>query len=192
MRVAPVGLAAADPFTAGAEIAALTHSHPSGYLAAGAFARIVSEVASGRTIADAVIVAADQLLGWPGHEEVHSALLAAHRLADDTVKAGAEAVESLGAGWVAEEALAIAVYCALTANNVRSGLLLAASHSGDSDSTAAIAGNILGVAQGVQGLPGDLVAGLELRPLIGRVAADFADHFADGRQAYDLDRYPPN
>ncbi|MFN8027118.1 MAG: ADP-ribosylglycohydrolase family protein [Acidimicrobiia bacterium] len=56
-------------------------------------------------------------------------------------------IEALGAGWVAEEALAIGVYCALVATDLRAGLLLAVNHSGDSDSTGSIAGNLLGAAR---------------------------------------------
>lgn len=54
---------------------------------------------------------------------------------------GPETVERLGAGWVAEEALAIGVYAALVSPDVMSALTLAVTHSGDSDSTGAIAGN---------------------------------------------------
>lgn len=192
MRVAPVGLVASDPFTLAAEIAALTHSHPTGYLAAGALARIVNEIIRGRSIGDAVHRAEPELQEWPRHDEVLSALRESTRLAAQTREATPEAVESLGTGWVAEEALAIAVYCALTADDVRSALALAASHSGDSDSTAAITGNILGAARGVEALPDDLLADLELRTLIEEVANDFADHFVDGRSGHDLDKYPPN
>jgi len=45
---------------------------------------------------------------------------------------------------VAEEALAIALFCALKAENFAHGVLLAVNHSGDSDSVGAITGNILG------------------------------------------------
>ncbi len=37
MRVAPVGLVATDPFDLGCRAAAITHGHPSGWLASGAF-----------------------------------------------------------------------------------------------------------------------------------------------------------
>jgi len=39
-----------------------------------------------------------------------------------------ETVELLGAGWVAEEALAISLFCSLTAKDFRSGVLLAVNH----------------------------------------------------------------
>jgi hypothetical protein len=56
---------------------------------------------------------------------------------------GPEAVRRPRAGWVADEALAIAVYCALVAERLRHGVRLAVNHSGDSDSTGAMTGSIL-------------------------------------------------
>ena len=78
---------------------------------------------------------------------------------------------------MAEEALAIAVYCALTGGSFEAALLAAANHSGDSDSTAAIAGNLLGAAGGRSVVPGEWVAALEERVVVERVAEEFAAAF---------------
>ena len=110
-------------------------------------------------------------------------------------------MESLGAGWVAEEALAISVYCALVAPDLASALLLAVNHSGDSDSTGAITGHLRGVAEGEAAIPSAWVAGLELREVVEAVADDLADAFhgegvgdeyapIDDRVARWLARYP--
>ena len=64
----------------------------------------------------------------------------------------------LGEGWVGEEALAIAVHCALTPADFRSGVLHAVNHGGDSDSTGAICGNLLGASLGAEAIDGDLLA----------------------------------
>ena len=49
---------------------------------------------------------------------------------------GLVAIAPLGERWVAEEALAIAVYCSLVAqDDFARGVRLAVNHSGDSDST---------------------------------------------------------
>lgn len=56
----------------------------------------------------------------------------------------------LGQGWVAEEALAIALYCALRSDRFAEGVTLAVNLTGDSgDSTGAIAGNPLGAMHGM-------------------------------------------
>jgi ADP-ribosyl-[dinitrogen reductase] hydrolase len=59
---------------------------------------------------------------------------------------------SLGQGWVAEEALAIAVLCALAADTPRNAIIAAVNHDGDSDSTGSITGNLVGAMHGVAAL----------------------------------------
>ena len=54
-------------------------------------------------------------------------------------------IKMLGEGWVAEETLAIAIYCSLRyENDFSKGIIAAVNHGGDSDSTGAVTGNILG------------------------------------------------
>src|SRR5258708_7319567 len=65
-RVAPAGLAGGDPFTLGGQAAALTHGHPSGYLAAAAFAQMISGLAGGRTLPEAVGTALAAVRDAPG------------------------------------------------------------------------------------------------------------------------------
>ena len=86
--------------------------------------------------------------------------------------ASPEAVERLGQGWVAEEALAIALYCALVADDFATGVRLAVNHGGDSDSTGAIAGNLLGTLHGVRAIPERWLAQRGLRDEIERLARD--------------------
>ena len=174
MRVAPIGLAAADPFTLGCQAAALTHGHPSGYRAAGALALMICEIVNGTGLREAAAAAISRLRLEGDSYEVAHALKAAVAAADSQ-PALPETVAALGEGWVAEEALAIAVYCALAATDFRSGVLLAVNHGGDSDSTGAICGNLLGAAFGAAAMDADLLAGLEGRHVIGQVADDLYD-----------------
>jgi ADP-ribosylglycohydrolase len=88
-----------------------------------------------------------------------------------------ERVERIGAGWIAEEALALAVYCALACPDPAEALLAAVNHSGDSDSAGAICGNLLGAAHGEQALPAEWREALEGRDLIGRLADDLVREF---------------
>ena len=85
-------------------------------------------------------------------------------------------LETLGGGWIAEEALAIAVYSALCfpgKGQALDALSLAVSHGGDSDSTGSICGNILGALHGEVGLPSELVIQLEGRDTMIEIADDF-------------------
>jgi ADP-ribosylglycohydrolase len=77
---------------------------------------------------------------------------------------------------VAEEALGIAVYCALVADDFAHGVLLAANHGGDSDSTASIAGQILGTQLGESVVPEEWIADLEMADVVGRTADELATH----------------
>jgi ADP-ribosylglycohydrolase len=176
MRVAPVGFVTGiDPFTVAAEAASITHGHPSGYLSAGAFAVMVAEAAAGRSLTEAAERALTRLGRFRGHDETRAAVIAAIDLAEREPIAGPEVVERLGGGWVGEEALAIALYAALTADSFEAGVAAAVNHSGDSDSTGSIAGNLLGARYGVASIPGHLLDGLVERDLVRSVAADFAD-----------------
>ena len=191
MRVAPIGLADDNPFALGCQAAALTHGHPSGYYSAGAFAVIISEVVHGADLRAAIAAALDALrrVAMPSESaEVTASLEQAVALAE-LGRASPVTIATLGAGWVGEEALAIAVHCALTATDFRSGVLAAVNHGGDSDSTGAICGNLLGASLGAEAIDGDLLGGLEGRDVITQVADDLHAVFAGGR-APDADRYP--
>jgi ADP-ribosylglycohydrolase len=106
----------------------------------------------------------------------------------------------LGEGWIAEEALAIAVYAALAMPDFTSGVLLAVNHDGDSDSTGAIAGNLLGTWYGVDNVPRTWLSRIELGAEIATIADDLATwpewpigQFAPDTEAstYWRTRYPP-
>ncbi|MEJ7784252.1 MAG: ADP-ribosylglycohydrolase family protein [Solirubrobacteraceae bacterium] len=180
MRAAPCGLVnwdEQDVFKLGAASAALTHGHPSGYLAAGALALIIRKLCEDRPLATGVDSAIEVLALQPGSREVRDALRRARTLAmaaHDRVTG----VSQLGQGWVAEEALAIAVYCALShPEDFAAAVRLAANHSGDSDSAAAITGNIMGTLLGVDAIPSGWLAVLELRDTIDRLATALHDRF---------------
>ena len=101
--------------------------------------------------------------------------------------------DALGRGWTAEEALAIGLYCALVARDFRHGVLLAVNHSGDSDSTGSIAGNLLGLVHGEPGLPAAWRQQVELAGVIGTVADDLWQVRFGTRAAgegYEEARYP--
>jgi ADP-ribosylglycohydrolase len=179
MRVAPVGLVAPWPCGLGIASAALTHGHPSGYLSAGAGAEIVARLRAGEGLRPAVDAAVEAVTSWPGHEETTAALGRALALADREPVPTPEAVATLGEGWVGEEALAIAVYCALTGDGFQAAVLAAANHSGDSDSTAAITGNLLGAAGGRAVVPEAWIAAVVEGAVVERVAAELTACFSE-------------
>lgn len=195
MRSAPFGLAALGPeaaFQASARCAQLTHGHPTGYLAAGAFAALIDRLVNGADLRTAVQDTTIQVEAIAGGAETAAAL----RKAVATADAGAatsEGVEQVGAGWVAEECLAIGVYCALDAErtgDLRRAFLLSVNHSGDSDSTGSVAGNILGARHGLDALPLDWCGAVEGRDDLARVADDLVAAFVYRDRTPLGDRYP--
>jgi ADP-ribosylglycohydrolase len=93
----------------------------------------------------------------------------------------------MGKGFVAEEALAMGLYCALSARDFEDGLILAVNHSGDSDSTGSITGNLLGAAAGVEAIPDRWLRNLELRTTMEALADDLAA-FPEWRLGSESDR----
>lgn len=79
---------------------------------------------------------------------------------------------ALGEGWVAEEAVAAALYCVWRfPDDFRAAVLLAANTDGDSDSLACIAGGICGARLGVEAIPAGWVDGVENSQRLREVAA---------------------
>lgn len=174
MRVAPVGLFCikAKAFAIGCQCAALTHGHPSGYLSAGVLAHIIAGIIEGQDLETAISDAMQPLKECQGQEECQQAVLAAMELARSN-KEPSQAISLLGEGWVAEEALAISIYCALRhRDNFRQALIAAVNHDGDSDTTGAITGSILGAYLGIEAIPAPWVARVEMAEVVIQIADD--------------------
>ncbi len=201
MRVAPVGLLQAalkghltTTFDLGCMAAGITHGHPTGQLASGVFATVLQLLLQGRSLEAALSQVLLLLKEYPNHKETLDALLLAMDLADKQPQT-TDAIIQIGKGWIAEEALAIGVYCALHAQNLEEGVILAVNHGGDSDSTGLIAGHLLGAQYGVATIPERWLNALELRTVLEEVADDLATvqqwPLADEQAlAYYLQRYP--
>lgn len=203
MRVAPAGIffppegegddmmSDAELLRFGADIAAITHGHPLGYIPAGITALLVRKAiyegpekdlgtlldetmaAARRTFKEeAASHQADEAAAMDYVEELVSmARMLAMNGHSDT-----DNILLLGEGWVAEETLAIAVYCALRYERDLSAALIAAvNHDGDSDSTGAVTGNILGAYLGTAGLGEQWTKDLELADLISEMAEELCD-----------------
>jgi ADP-ribosylglycohydrolase len=184
MRVAPVGLESKgfrpeQTFQLAAEAAACTHGHPSGYLSAGAMAGMVRFLAEGADLRSAADQSLAILRSYDRHEETEESVKKALALAGQPCADQAAAVETLGGGWVGEEALAIGLYAALSAGSFVEAIRIATNHSGDSDSTASIAGQLWGAMNGLDGIPHVWVSTLDvLLPLLHLTRQLFGDFSA--------------
>ena len=185
MRVAPIGLYFSDkrlPIEEsdkiGAEAAAITHGHDLGWLSSAMLVHIVRRLAEDEesSILAAVQDAMKTIRAMYPDSEYLGDLLSLVQKAVELSQAEWEdldAIHILGQGWVAEETLAIAIYCALKyPNDIEKALIAAVNHSGDSDSTGAVTGNILGAALGESAIPEKFLEKLELRDVIREIADD--------------------
>ena len=185
MRVAPVGLyfsrnqipiEASDRIAA--EAAAITHGHELGWLPAAALAHIVRVLAEAEkpSVLGAVLDAIETLPKvFPETKHLQEFQTLMQQAVDlyQSGKADRDAIHALGEGWVGDEALAIAVYCALKyQTDMEKALITAVNHKGDSDSTGAITGNILGAALGIDAIPEKFIDHLELKDTILELADD--------------------
>lgn len=186
MRAAPYGLMMRDDpqeliqrhvVHMAATDAALTHGHPlawgsSGWLAGCVF-EAVREYMNYQCLEDCI-----RMVNLPKEMDPDGTLKdlidKAVMLAGRESVPDLEAIHALGEGWVAEEALAIAVFCAVRyQNNFAEAIRAAVNHKGDSDSTGAICGNILGAWLGKEAVERAFdLEKLELRDVVETMARD--------------------
>lgn len=165
MRVAPCAVFP-HAFDLGCRVAAITHGHPGGYISAGALSALLQKLYYGQSLPDAVDDLIRELDEIEDAQSTQDALAHAVALAEQG-RPCAPTIRELGEGWVGEEALAIAVYCALSfPTDFAQAVRLAVNHDGDSDSTGAICGNIMGMLLGATAIPVEWRDGVELCSVI--------------------------
>lgn len=185
MRIAPAAMLHSEDIRTlsmeGAQIAAITHSHPLGYLPAAMLTdllnRIVYRNAETQSLSELVRQSqraiAEQFSGTPETSMLLACIDRAVQLAQEPQSGDLSNIAALGGGWVAEETLAIAVYCSLRhADDFSAALIAAVNHDGDSDSTGAVTGNILGAWLGFDAIEGRWKNGLELYDVLMELADD--------------------
>ena len=165
-----------------ADASKITHEHPLGYIPAYITSHIIYRLAtdefpSRETFKDYVCEAmqmADEKYDSQINElqTLHTLIDKALILADQNIP-DHEAIREIGEGWVAEETLAIAIYCVgKHFKDFEKALIASVNHGGDSDSTGAVTGNILGAAIGYDAIPQYFKNDLELHDVILHVADD--------------------
>ena len=190
IRTAPIGLIEneEDVFNVGCRVGAITHGHPTAYLASGTLSAIIFYLLEGYSLEESIGKALEELRTYRNHEECLEAIEQAISLAKS--KPGKrECVESFGDGFSAQEALGMALYCSLCySNQFEEGLKLAINQSGNSNSAAAITGNILGTYLGIEGINQSLIQAVDLQKELIKLAEDLYIQFEDHEEW--LRRYP--
>ena len=205
MRVAPVALFLwaeneriikyhGTPFTIkvidkhAGDSAAITHKHPLGYISAALFVDVLYHLLDTQgpvtvdMVCDYVSSALSRLTNiYTSKEEAkafgelwyvsNQAINLAKKDVEDS-----EAIRLLGEGWVAEETWAIALYCTLKhLDSFEDAVVASVNHDGDSDSTGAVCGNLMGVVVGYEGIPKKYKTNIEMKDVILAIANDMID-----------------
>ena len=181
MRVAPVGLFFDHPdqaALAAAEAAALTHGHEMGYIPAALLAAIVNQAVKfpEANLEHIIFLClrsmhflfpdAETLPAF--HQKIIQAIALAKEKAPDL-----DAIHALGPGWCGDDAIAVAIFCALKyQDDFDAAMIASVNHGGDSDSTGAITGNILGARLGLSRIPEKYLENLELKDVLLELADD--------------------
>ncbi|WP_171049095.1 ADP-ribosylglycohydrolase family protein [Rhizobium sp. MHM7A] len=155
MRVAPVAflkdLSFQGAYELGCATAALTHGHPMGWMPSGMLAYILKALSQGATVLEATNAAIDHIKHLP-HGNTLIAMIDRALVLSGRQKIAPQEIEMIGGGWVGHECLAISLAAAMMDAPLKTMMTVSANHSGDSDSTAAITGQLIGAQLGLSGI----------------------------------------
>lgn len=175
MRVAPIGLRYANDRMRLLEVARasslLTHGHDAAVEGAAAAALLVALALEGRDAAAMYEAIMDECA--PRSRDFATCLSKVPALLDAPPEVALSSA-GLGESWVAEEAVASALWCFWrTPRDFEATVRVASNTDGDSDSIACIAGSISGAFNGVDAIPSTLARDVEnadgLRALAGHL-----------------------
>lgn len=185
MRVAPYGcyfreMPEHELAYAAAESTTITHGNSLGYIPSGMMALIVRKcICETEMPLQEIVLSSFRTTGevfgedaqWSRFAElIEKAISLTSNKASDLTN-----IRTLGRGTTGDSALAIAIYCALKySHDFSAGVIAAVNHDGDSDSTGAVAGNLLGAYLGLEGIESKWLEPLEQKELILEMADDLA------------------
>lgn len=176
----------------GAEIARITHRHSLGYMPAAVLVHIISRIVypkQQQSLKEIVIEARDTAADIFADDGYLKKLTETINLAvslSENGESDLDNIHQIGEGWVAEETLGIAIYCSLRhQDDFSAGVTAAVNHKGDSDSTGAVTGNILGALLGYEAIEEKWKSNLELADVI----LEMADDLCHGCQMNEYSHY---
>ena len=184
MRVAPIGLFYEDTAFCGlmsAKAGAVTHGHELGNIPCmleGILLNILvnEELSFERSFDKALEIFLKESVIFSRHNVKYFLEMTekAKALAEKDIP-DPEAIKDIGEGWVAEEAFCIALYaCLKYSDDLTAALIASVNHDGDSDSTGAVTGNLLGAYLGDKALC-ERFRDVELSELLSDMADDLSE-----------------
>lgn len=194
MRIAPIPLYAAagcrmdiiEADKLAGDAARITHHHPLGYIPAAILSHIIYRLVQDENPTQNAFEAYVRE-GMEEAKRLYSQSRTSLRIMDSLIEKAfafsvndhndGDNVTEIGGGWVAEETLAIAIYCVHRHfDNFENAIVASVNHGGDSDSTGAVTGNIIGTIVGYDGIPQFYKDDLELSEVILRISDELASH----------------
>ncbi len=198
MRVLPAAALYDDieqVFDAACRIAAITHGHPDAMYGSGAVAVLLHQTLAGKGVRHALNVA-DKTLAAQNTSDVNPLRQAFHRACAMAVRNPMDMgtindlPRELGFAWEDAAFTSAPVWAQVvytlaslevarlspSGDSFKAAMRLAANHTGDSDSVASIAGQVLGAAWGPACLPPDWLDMLQRRAALESIAATTARH----------------
>lgn len=178
MRLSPCGIVFSDPKISAYNAAvsgAITHGHDDSNVACYFLGALINILINNdisilsATHKSLELTQKQDFFDKSSTESFCDLVLKVIELANSNKRDG-ECIKELGEGWVADEAVAIALYSAL--RHFRSfgeTLICAVNHNGDSDSTGAIAGNIVGASLGEEEIPCEWLDNLEVKEIVSKI-----------------------
>ena len=163
-----------------AQLAAITHGHSLGYISAAVLCHIINRIVfpgeQKMSLKEIVLEAkntVENIFKGDKHLQELTDIMERAIVLSENEEDDLENIRSLGQGWVAEETLAIAIYCSLKyTDDFSKGIIASVNHSGDSDSTGAVTGNILGALVGYGKIDDKWKYNLECSDVILEIADD--------------------
>ncbi|MBQ9479310.1 MAG: ADP-ribosylglycohydrolase family protein [Selenomonadaceae bacterium] len=151
-------------------VSALTHAHARSRMACGIYCLIGAQLLDGKPIAQAVadgLIRAEKYYSqkFPDEMKTYARLFAPKfgSLDEDQIESSGYVVDSLEA----------AIWCLLNTTNYRELALKAVNLGGDTDTVAAIAGGLGGIAYGIDDIPADWIDTLRNKVLLDEIAVTF-------------------
>ena len=189
MRISPIGLLYYDnpelAFRVASKSTALTHGNPRAYLSAGFIAALIANIIQGKNLNIAIEDSLNILKKESDSTETTNKIEQAIEFANSD-KQEEDAIEELGSGWTGDEAVAIAIYSILKhPDNFKKAIVTSANHGGDSDTTAAITGNIIGALNGKREIPTSWANNIEMKNLLNKYAMLL---YANSQAKSDIDK----
>ena len=197
MRVAPLalnyhGMNLDTLDKEGAAIAGLTHGHSLGQMPAAALTHIINRIVfpekelSLREITIEARDAMQRLFAGDEHLQELTGVIDLALSLSENGESDLDNIHRIGEGWVADETLGIALYCSLRhPNDFSAGVIASVNHKGDSDSTGAVTGNILGALLGYDAIEVKWKKDLDLSDVI----LEMADDLCHGCQMSEYSHY---